>query len=74
MNKVAQAPTPARLKACRVARKMSLKAVERKTGIQSKTLYSYEKSHCDISGHALRLLAPLYETTSDYLLGISDSY
>lgn len=65
--------TSERLKECREEIGMSVYMVEMGTGINHSTLEGYEREHCDISGYSLRILAPFYGVTADYLLGNSDS-
>jgi transcriptional regulator with XRE-family HTH domain len=64
--------TPARLRECRMAKKLSMSGVEQAAHIGYKTISAWEHGKCEPGAWGLRLLAPLYGVTADYLLGLTD--
>lgn len=59
-----------RLKELRLRKKLSQKAVARKLNIDNTTLSGYERNIISPSIDIIRNLAIIYNTTSDYILGI----
>ena len=59
-----------RLKELRKRKKLTQKAVARKLNIDNSTLSGYERNIITPSIDILRSLAFIYNTTSDYILGI----
>ena len=62
-----------RLKLCRENKKLTQIDVYNRTGINNKTLSGYENDVSDPDLETLKILAGLYEVTTDYLLGIDDN-
>ncbi|QDR82267.1 helix-turn-helix domain-containing protein [Sporomusa termitida] len=63
-----------RLKLARERQNLTQVEVYQLTGINNKTLSGYENSVSAPDLNTLVVLANLYETSSDYLLGIVDDY
>ena len=59
-----------RLKELRQQKKLSQRAVAKKLNIDNSTLSGYERNIISPSIDILRSLTMLYNTTSDYILGI----
>ena len=59
-----------RLKELRTRKKLSQKAVARKLNIDNTTLSGYERNIISPSIDIIRSLALIYNTTSDYILGL----
>ena len=59
-----------RLKELRTKKKLSQKAVARKLNIDNTTLSGYERNIISPSVDVIRSLALIYNTTSDYILGL----
>ena len=58
-----------RLRAARERKKLKQTEVKEKTGINNKTLSGYENGVSEPDAETLRILANLYDVTTDYLLG-----
>ena len=63
-----------RLKELRLRKKLSQRAVARKLNIDNSTLSGYERNIISPSIDMLRSLAVIYNTTSDYILGIEHKH
>lgn len=63
-----------RLKLARERQNLTQVEVYQLTGINNKTLSGYENNVSAPDLDTLVILANLYETSSDYLLGIADDY
>jgi transcriptional regulator with XRE-family HTH domain len=59
-----------RLKELRQRKKLSQRAAARKLNIDNSTLSSYERNIISPSIDILRSLAMIYNTTTDYILGV----
>lgn len=61
-----------RIKELRVEADLSQKGLAEKTGIKQNTVAQYEKGVAKPSLEVLVKLAIIFQTTTDYLLGLSD--
>ena len=59
-----------RLKELRLAKKLSQRAVAKKLNVDNSTLSAYERNIISPSIDMVRSLALIYNTTSDYILGL----
>jgi len=62
-----------RLKAAREKKKLTQVDVYNRTGINNKTLSGYENDVSAPDLETLKMLADLYEVTTDYLLGVDEN-
>lgn len=58
-----------RLRSARERKKLKQTEVKEKTGIHNKTLSGYENGVSEPDAETMRILANLYEVSTDYLLG-----
>ena len=63
-----------RLKELRTEKGLTLKQLSASLGMPLMTYANYEQGKREPSLDTLRLLCRFYDVTSDYLLGLSDSY
>jgi len=63
---------PERLKQARERKNFKQTQVMNRTGINNKTLSGYENGVSEPDGETLKVLAELYEVSTDWLLGRSD--
>lgn len=61
-----------RIKELRVEAELSQKALAEKTGIKQNTVAQYERGVAKPSLEVLVKLAVVFQTTTDYLLGLTD--
>lgn len=54
--------------------KLHYKDIEAKTGIKDYTIKNYVNSLCEPDINSLIILADLFNVSTDYLIGFSDSY
>ena len=62
----------ARLKELRLSKKLSQRAAAKKLNIDNSTLSAYERNIISPSVDIVRSLAIMYNTTSDYILGLDN--
>lgn len=62
-----------RLKIARERKKLKQTQVKEKTGINNKTLSGWENGLSEPDSDSLRILANLYEVSTDWLLGLTDN-
>lgn len=65
--------TGTRLRVLRVQRKLTMKQVAERTGIDDSTISSYENEYTAPSGENARKLAVFFNTTTDFILCMDDS-
>lgn len=62
-----------RLRSARLNKNLLQTQVAKKTGINNKTLSGYERGVSEPDFETLKILADLYEVTTDYLIGKDDA-
>lgn len=73
MKKFDLSETGKRIKYCRQEKNLTQKELAGKLGVSTNTVCQYEKGQSGISLEILYYLVLELETSSDYLLGLSDS-